>query len=67
MGGPAVMTEDHPEVVPPLVKRALNRAAEAARDAAECIDLGRIDDARSLLAEARHELDTAERRAEAAR
>jgi hypothetical protein len=60
-------TGGHQEVMPLLVKRARNRAAECARDAAECIDLGRIDDARSLLAEAQHELDTAERRTEAAR
>jgi hypothetical protein len=48
--------------VPLLVQRARNRAAEAARDAAECIALGRTQDARSLLAEASRELDLAEQR-----
>jgi hypothetical protein len=52
--------------VPLLVSRARNRAAEAARDAAECISLGRTEDARSLLAEASRELELAERRAEEA-
>jgi hypothetical protein len=47
---------------PPLVQRPRDRAAEAARDAAECIGLGRIDDARGLLAEAVRELDLAQRR-----
>lgn len=47
------------EGLPLLVRRARERAAEAARDAAECIGLGRTNEARSLLAEAQRHLDTA--------
>lgn len=50
------------EGVPLMVRRARERAAEAARDAAECIGLGRTDDARSLLREALGHLDTAAER-----
>lgn len=50
------------EGLPLLVKRARDRAAEAARDAAECIGLGRTEDARGLLREALGHLETAERR-----
>lgn len=45
-----------------LLTRALDRAAEAATDAAECARDGKIAMARSLLAEASRELDTAETR-----
>lgn len=44
-----------------LAHRARNRAAESAADAAECITLGRYDDARGLLAEAGRHLDRAEK------
>ena len=56
----AHLSENAEDGTPLLVKRARDRAAEAARDAAECISLGRTDDARSLLAEASRELDLAE-------
>jgi hypothetical protein len=42
-----------------FAQRARNRAAESARDAAECILAGRDADARSLLSEAGNELDRA--------
>jgi hypothetical protein len=45
-----------------MVERARRRAKEAATDAAECIGLDRIRDARSLLAEAARHLDTLEER-----
>lgn len=48
--------------VPLMVQRPRNRAAESAEDAAEAIRLGRIADARALLAEAVSNLDTADRR-----
>ena len=42
-----------------LLTRALDRAAEAATDAAECAREGKIEMARDLLAEASSHLDTA--------
>ena len=45
-----------------LLTRALDRAAEAATDAAECAREGKIEMTRSLLAEASSHLDTAETR-----
>jgi hypothetical protein len=53
--------------VPLLVQRPLDRAAEAAGDALSCIREGKVAEARDLLAEARRELDTAERRTDEAR
>ena len=47
-----------------LAQRAANRAAAAASDAAEAISIGRYDEARQLLAEAGHHLDTLRERQE---
>jgi hypothetical protein len=48
-----------------FARRARNRAAQAARDAAEYILGGRDDDARTLLSEAGNELDRATEREKA--
>ena len=53
---------DHPvsdfgAPVDTMARRARNRAAEAASDAAECIALGRYDDARDRLTESGRHLD----------
>lgn len=45
-----------------IAERATARAAEAASDAAECVQLGRYADARDLIAETRMRLDDAEKR-----
>ena len=45
-----------------LLTRALDQAAEAATDAAECAREGKIEMARDLLAEASRHMDTAETR-----
>ena len=59
---PGTAAEAEQASVALLIRRARRRAAEAAQDAAECVSLGRIADARSLLAEAAQQLDLAEQR-----
>lgn len=54
--------DDKPAALSVYVTRARDRAAECARDAAECAVLGRYEEARSLLREALGDLDQAERR-----
>lgn len=59
--------EDAEGDLSPMVARPRSRAAESAIDAALAIRSGDIAAARGLLREAEHELDVAERRAEAKR